>query len=92
MVDDMLFVVMRGGMTTAESTMLDFGHADLVREFRQAFENAMTENLTGMIEEITGRKVVNYQSQVLFDPDMIIEIFVFDEPAVEDDTPAAASA
>lgn len=41
----------------------------------------MTENLTGMVEEITGRKVLTYQSQVLFDPDRVIEIFIFDERA-----------
>jgi uncharacterized protein YbcI len=38
----MLIIVMRGGLTTAEQTMLDFGHPDLVRQFRQLFENEMT--------------------------------------------------
>lgn len=51
------------------------------RPFRQAFENQMTEQLTGMIEELTGRKVLTYQSQILFDPDRVIEIFVFDDDA-----------
>ena len=37
--DDMLFIVMRGGLTTAEKTMLEFGEMDRVRDFRQAFEN-----------------------------------------------------
>ncbi len=78
--DDLLIIVMRGGFTTAEKTMLDFGHPDLVRNFRQLFENAMTQRLTGMVEEVTGRKVVNYQSQVMFDPDVVVEMFVFDRP------------
>jgi uncharacterized protein YbcI len=78
-VDDMLFVVMRGGFTTAEMTMLEFGHADLVRQFRQIFENEMGDGLIGMVEELTGRKVLTYQSQVLFDPDIALEIFVFDD-------------
>jgi hypothetical protein len=47
----------------------------------------MTGRLTGMVEDLTGRKVVNYQSQVLFDPDMSLEMFVFDSsgehPAIE---------
>lgn len=80
MLDDMLVTVMRGGLTTAEKTMLEFGHPDQVRGFRQLFENEMTERLTGSIEELTGRTVVNYQSQVMFDPDVIVELFVFDEP------------
>ena len=80
MLDDMLFVVMRGGLTTAEQTMLRFGRENMVRQFRQLFENEMTEHLTGLVEETTGRTVVNYQSQVMFDPDIIVEMFVFDEP------------
>jgi uncharacterized protein YbcI len=78
MFDDLLLVVMREGLTTAEKTMLEFGHPNQVRQFRQLFQDEMTERLTGMVEELTGRKVVNYQSQVLFDPDMSLEIFVFE--------------
>lgn len=78
--DDMLIIVMRGGLTTAEQTMLDFGKPDLVREFRQLFENEMTARLTGMVEELTGRKVATYQSQIMFDPDVVVEMFMFDEP------------
>jgi uncharacterized protein YbcI len=80
-VEDMLFVVMRGGLSAAEHTLLDAGRQDTVRQFRQEFQNVMAEPLTRMVEEITGRRVVNYQSQVLFDPDMHIEIFVFDDEA-----------
>ena len=86
MFDDLLLVVMREGLTTAEKTMLEFGHPNQVRQFRQLFQDEMTERLTGMVRELTGRKVVNYQSQVLFDPDMTLEIFVFesarDDPAI----------
>ena len=80
LVDDLLFIVMRGGMTTAEKTMLEFGQADQVRQFRQLFENEMTQRLTEMIERLTGRRVLTYQSQVMFDPDIVVEIFVFDAP------------
>lgn len=90
MFDDCLFVVMRDGLTTAERTMLEFGQPDMVRGFRQLFENEMTERLTGAIEDITGRKVANYQSQVMFDPDIIIEMFVFAESL--DGPPEAAEA
>jgi uncharacterized protein YbcI len=81
MMDDLLLIVMRGGLTRAERTMLDFGQQDLVRNFRQTFENEMTQNLTGKIEELTGRKVLTYQSQILFDPDVVAELFVFDKAA-----------
>lgn len=86
--DDMLIIVMRGGMTTAEQTMLKFGRADQVRQFRQLFENEMTERLSHIVEQLTGRKVATYQSQVMFGPDVMVEMFVFDEPA---DTKARAA-
>lgn len=76
--DDMLIIVMRGGLTTAEQTMLEFGKPDLVRQFRQMFENEMTARLTGMVEELTGRRVATYQSQIMFDPDVVVEMFMFD--------------
>ena len=88
--DDLLLVVMRGGLTVAEKTMLEFDQEDKVRDFRQVFENEMTERLTGIIEDLTGRKVVNYQSQIMFDPDVAIEIFVFDERMREQGIEATA--
>ena len=81
MLDDFLMIVMRGSQTVAEKTMLDFGEHDLVRAFRQAFENQMTAKLTGMIEELTGRKVLGYQSQILFEPEVVVELFFFDRGA-----------
>ncbi len=80
MLDDVLFVVMRGGLTTAEQTMLRCDQPDMVRAFRQLFENEMTEVLTGLVEQTTKRTVVNYQSQIMFDPDVIVEMFVFADP------------
>jgi uncharacterized protein YbcI len=78
MFDDMLLIVMRDGLTVAEKTMLDFGQKDLVRNFRQQFENEMTTRLIDLIEALTERKVLTYQSQIMFNPDVVIEIFVFD--------------
>jgi uncharacterized protein YbcI len=80
MLDDILIIVMRGGLTTAEQTMLRFGRPKLVRQYRQLFEDEMTEHLTSLVEQTTGRTVVNYQSQIMFDPDIIVEMFVFEEP------------
>jgi uncharacterized protein YbcI len=77
--DDFLLIVMRGGLTVAEESMLAKGHHDEVRAFRQVWQNDMTGILTGMVAEKTGRTVVNYQSQVMFDPDVVMEIFMFGE-------------
>ena len=90
MLDDLLLVVMRGGLTTAEKTMLEFGKPDQVRQFRQLFENEMTDRLTEVVEQLTGRKVLNYQSQIMFDPDLVVEIFVFDSAGDGQDRVATA--
>ena len=90
MLDDFLLIVMRGSQTQAEHTMIEFGQQNLVREFRQQFENEMTSRLVGMVEELTGRKVLGYQSQILFEPEVVIEIFFFDEDAGESDVEATA--
>jgi uncharacterized protein YbcI len=76
--DDLLLVVMRDGLTVAEHTMLGFERHDLVRRFRQEFENEMTPRIVGIVEDTTGRKVLTYQSQIMFDPDVAVEIFIFD--------------
>jgi uncharacterized protein YbcI len=83
MLDDFLLVVMRGGVTVAEQTMLDRGQGDLVREFRQTYQNEMGDELATKVEVLTGRKVVNYQSQILFEPHIVVEIFFFDDKADE---------
>ena len=83
MLDDFLLVVMRGGVTVAEQTMLDRDHGDLVREFRQTYQNEMGDELVAKVEALTGRKVVNYQSQILFEPHIVVEIFFFDDTADE---------
>ena len=91
MLDDLLVIVMRDGLTTAEKTMLAFGQSDQIRQFRQLFENEMTQRLTDMIERLTGRKVATYQSQIMFDPDVVVEIFVFDSGGDPGDRAATAA-
>ena len=70
--------------------MLDAGRQDVVREFRLQFENEMRSRLVDKMEELTGRKIVTYQSQILFDPDIVFEIFVFDRAAGDDEVTETA--
>ncbi len=88
--DDMLIVVMKGGLTTAEKTLLDCGEEGQVREFRQVFENQTSEWLSDIDEELTGRNVISYQSQIMFSPDRVVEIFVFDDEASSESIKATA--
>ncbi len=74
---DVLVVVMREPATTAERSMAEQGREGDARDFRLAFEDQFSEEITGIVEEITGRKVATYHSQIVFDPDLLFEIFVF---------------
>ena len=76
--DDYLLVVMRGGLTTVEKTLLGAGRGELVREVRQAFQTEMAESFKGRVTEITGRAVVGYQSQIILDPVTLLEFFILE--------------
>jgi uncharacterized protein YbcI len=79
MVDDLVFVVMREGLNPQEKFLIDQGEQDVVRAYRQTFENRMAAILTNDVERATGRKVLAFQSQILLDPDLTVEIFVLDD-------------
>ena len=74
--DDYIFVVLEGGLTRNEETLLAAGRQDLVRQYRLAFQEAVEETATGAVEELTGRRVIGYHSQIVFDPARAFEIFV----------------
>jgi uncharacterized protein YbcI len=78
-----LIVFLEDIYTPVERTLIDAGQRDTVRQTRQAFQDAMTDRFTAAIEQITGRKVIAFLSQVHFDPDLATETFILD-PSEED--------
>ncbi len=76
--DDYVFVVMRGGLTEAEKTMLAGGEEDLVRRWRLRFQELAKEEFTGAVERATGREVVDYHSQLLAPSETVVEIFILE--------------
>jgi uncharacterized protein YbcI len=76
--DNIVFCVLEGGLTRNEETLLAAGEADLVRHYRLRFQEAVAATGTETIERLTGRKVLTYHSQIVFDPDRAFEIFVLD--------------
>jgi uncharacterized protein YbcI len=78
--DNYVFCVMEGGLTRNEETLIGRGHEDLVRSYRLRFQEAMEDPTVEAIQRITGRKVIGYHSQIVFNPERAFEIFVLDGP------------
>jgi uncharacterized protein YbcI len=74
--DDYIFVVLEGGLTRNEETLLAAGRDDLVRQYRLAFQEVVGPTATSAVEELTGRRVIGYHSQIVFRPTRAFEIFV----------------
>jgi uncharacterized protein YbcI len=76
--DDYVFVVLEGGLTRNEETLLADGKADLVRDYRLSFQETVGATAMGAVEELLGRRVLTYHSQIVFDPARTFEIFVLE--------------
>lgn len=76
MFDDYVICVLEDLLTTVESTLVKNGEQDLVRRVRLTFQEQVADRFTGAVEEILGREVLTYHSQVTFEPPMGFEVFV----------------
>jgi uncharacterized protein YbcI len=81
--DNYVFCVLEDGLTPNEERLVREGEEHLVRQYRLRFQEVVFEELTGVVEQATGRKVLTYHSQVVFDPPRLFEIFLLDEPPGE---------
>jgi uncharacterized protein YbcI len=77
--DNYVLCVLQGGLTRNEETLLEAGEEMLVRQYRLRFQEVMAAPTTEAVEQLTGRKVIGYHSQITFHPDYAFEIFVLDE-------------
>jgi uncharacterized protein YbcI len=76
--DDYVFVALEGGIMRNEETLLAAGREELAREYRLAFQEAVRETLVSAVEEIVGRRVIGYHSQIIFEPPRAFEILVLE--------------
>ena len=74
--DDYVFVAMEGGLTRSEETLIADGKEEEVRRYRLAFQRTVSETAKRAVTELTGRRVLEYHSQIVFHPPRSFEIFV----------------
>jgi uncharacterized protein YbcI len=72
--------------TPIERTLIEAGKHETVRATRLAFQDAMESKFVDAVEEVMGRKVIAFLSQVHFDPDISQETFIL-EPQAGDAAP-----
>ena len=77
--DETLLVVLKGGLTTVERTLLEAGEVDLVRGVRLKFQQAMGQAFIDAVQRLADVNVLTYMSQIVFDPDYTYELFVLGE-------------
>ncbi len=78
LVDEYVFCAMEGGLTRNEEVLVEAGQERAVREYRLLFQEAMTKTVCEAVEQITGRTVIGYHSQITFRPTRTFEIFVLE--------------
>jgi len=80
MCDNFLFCVLKDGITPVERNLLDHDDGELVRNVRLRFQSNMAETFVDAVRRLSGRRVLGYGSQIMFDPDYSVEMFVLGEP------------
>lgn len=72
-------VVLEDLFTVAERTLIRAGRESTVRESRILFQDATSHEFIGAVERVTGRKVKAFLSQRIPEPEIAVEIFLFDD-------------
>jgi len=75
---DYIICFMEDIYTPVERTLIDAGRFLAVQETRSAFQDTMREKFSDAVEELTGRNVVGFLSQVHVDPDLSVETFILE--------------
>lgn len=75
---DVVLVLLRGGFTKVEATLLEEGRQDAVAAQRREFQEVMVDRFKAVVEEETGQKVVAFMSGNHQDPDLLAQVFVLE--------------
>jgi uncharacterized protein YbcI len=86
---DVVLVMLAGGFSVAEATLLAAGQGKAVTDQRTVFQEAMRERFNESIEEITGRRVISFMSANDQQSDMAAQIFVLEPlPDADEEEPS----
>lgn len=83
LVGDLVVCVMQDVFTTVEHTLIEANKGELVRDVRTTFQYSLRDEFVGAIEEITGRGVRSFMSQIDWDSDISIEFFLLESDVTD---------
>jgi uncharacterized protein YbcI len=75
-----VFVVLEDNLTKGERNLADAGEGASVLDTRRLWQQVMKEDMSSVVEDLTGRTVVGFLSDSHIDPDLAVEVFLL-EPA-----------
>jgi uncharacterized protein YbcI len=75
---DSVVILLGDTLTKGERSLVRMGMPDHVLETRRRYQMAMREDLTGAVDENTGRRVIAFMSDNHIDPDIAAEVFVLE--------------
>ena len=79
--DNVIVTVLADVLTTAERTLVDVSREDAVRDVRNVFQSTMEDTFRASIEEITGRRVRSFMSQIDPASGYGVEVFILEPPS-----------
>jgi len=84
--EDHVFCALEGVLTRVERTLVEAGETDLVRELRVRFCEMVRPVVAAEVSRLLGREVIAMESQVVFDPDTLLLIFVLGDGHLREET------
>ncbi len=87
--DNVVLVVLEQTLTKGERVLIAKGRDEKVLSLRHEYQEAMAEESSDTVAELTGRNVLAFMSANHLDPDLAAEIYILDgSPTVHPDVPA----
>ena len=78
--DNLVVVLLEQTLTKGEQVLVEKGRGENVLALRHEYQEAMRDEASARVAEITGRKVIAMMSANHLDPDLGVELFVLDGP------------
>lgn len=82
--DNVILVMLEQALTKGEQVLVRKGRGENVLALRHEYQEAMRDESSAKIAELTGRSVIAMMSANHLDPDLAAEIYVLDSPPGHD--------